>query len=92
MKKAAPAKESGLHNMQLDTNSFDMTTHEAFMMDDLLPLVVGYARANNHPTEAAALATLAAMTTILIAKGFILNDLRDFLAALTAHNAPEGLQ
>lgn len=64
MKKAAPAKENGLHNTQPNISSFDMKNHETFLMDEVLPLVIGYAHHNNHPTEAAALATMAAMTTI----------------------------
>ncbi|SDN96358.1 MULTISPECIES: hypothetical protein [Pseudomonadaceae] len=93
MKKAAPAKESGLHSMQSDTNSFDMTAHEAFMMNDLLPMVVGYARSNNHPTEAAALAALAAMVAILSTKGYTVPELSNFVAVFAVtHDAPEGLQ
>lgn len=92
-KPLAPGeKQSGLDQMQDDSSSFDMATHEAFMLDELLPLVVGYAQGNNHPTEAAALATMAAMTTVLTAKGFTLKQLSGFLATLTAHDAPEGLQ
>lgn len=73
-------------------DSFDMDNHEAFLMDELLPMVIGYARNNNHPTEAAALATLAAMTTVLTSKGYTLDELRGFLAAFTAHPASEVLQ
>ena len=93
MKKAAPVKESGLEMMQGNSSAWNMETHEQFLLNELLPLVIGYAKRNGHPTAAAALASFLALSTILQDKGFTRADL---IAALdpsrAIHDAPEGLQ
>lgn len=50
-------------------DSSDMATHETFILDDLLPLVVGHAKAEGHPTEMVALACFLSLSTILLRKG-----------------------
>lgn len=49
--------------------SNDMATHEAFVLGDLLPLVVGHAKSEGHPTEMVALACFLSLGTALQAKG-----------------------
>ena len=49
--------------------SNDMATHEVFVLGDLLPLVVGHAKAEGHPTEMVALACFLSLSTVLQAKG-----------------------
>ncbi|WP_312724135.1 hypothetical protein [Stutzerimonas kunmingensis] len=72
---------------------FDAHTHEPFMMDQLLPLVVDYAHANGYPTATAAMAAFMAMATILQHKGLTRTDLMSVLDTTCAnHDAPEGLQ
>ena len=51
------------------TDSADMATHETFILADLLPLVVGHAKAEGHPTEMVALACFLSLSTILLRKG-----------------------
>ena len=45
--------------------SNDMATHEVFVLGDLLPLVVGHAKAEGHPTEMVALACFLSLSTVL---------------------------
>ena len=94
MKKAAPVKESGLEMMQGNSSAWNMETHEQFLLDELLPLVVGYAKRNGHPTEAAALASFLALSTVLQSKGATLANLTASIEAsrMDIHAAPEGLQ
>lgn len=51
------------------SDSADMATHETFILSDLLPLVVGHAKAEGHPTEMVALACFLSLSTILLRKG-----------------------
>lgn len=74
------------------SDPFDIGTHEDFMLDEVLPLVVRYAHANQYPTEAAALAALAAVTTILTAKGFTTEELYSFMVAFEAGVNGETIQ
>ena len=94
MKKAAPVKESGLEMMQANSSSWFMESHEQFILDELVPLVVGYAKRNGHPTEAAALASFLALSTVLQSKGATLANLTASIGAsrMDIHSAPEGLQ
>ena len=94
MKKAAPAKESGLYNMQPDTNSFDMTTHMDFGLDQLLPMIVGYAKGNGHPTQAALVASFLILTTAMHANGVTRDEIDRLVdtACPSFMAAPEGLQ
>lgn len=69
--------------------------HEAFILDELLPRIVGYASASNTPTEVVALASFLSLATILQAKGLSRASLMQCIdgARLPAiHEAPEGLQ
>lgn len=94
-KPLAPGKkQSGLEMMQGNSSSWVMETHEQFLLDELLPLVVGYAKRNGHPTEAAALASFLALSTVLQSKGATLANLTASIGAsrMDIHHAPEGLQ
>lgn len=48
---------------------YRMEDHEEFIFDQLLPLIIGYARTCNIPTEVAALAAFLSLATVLQAKG-----------------------
>ena len=94
-KPLAPGeKQSGLKEMQVNSSSWLMESHEQFILDELLPLVVGYAKRNGHPTEAVALASFLALSTVLQSKGATLANLTASIGAssMNIHNAPEGLQ
>ncbi|MGP3792518.1 hypothetical protein [Pseudomonas sp. B392_1p] len=68
--------------------------HEAFILDELLPHIIGYARASNTPTEVVAMACFLSLATILQAKGLSRESLRQCIngARLPIHDAPEELQ
>lgn len=68
--------------------------HEPFIFDQLLPLIVGYARASNTPSEVVALASFLSLATILQAKGLSRDTLLQCIDGArlpTIHEAPEGL-
>lgn len=68
--------------------------HEAFILDVLLPQIVGYASASNTPTEVVALASFMTLATILHSKGLSRNTLMQCIDGSllpTIHEAPEGL-
>ncbi|MDI3274858.1 hypothetical protein [Pseudomonas sp. AL03] len=65
--------------------SNDMATHEAFVLGDLLPLVVGHAKSEGHPTEMVALACFLSLSTVLQAKGIPRESL---VQGITASNVP----
>ncbi|MBA1238722.1 hypothetical protein G7015_09565 [Pseudomonas kunmingensis] len=94
MKKAAPVKESGLGMMPANSNSWNIETHEQFLLSELLPLVIGYAKGNRHPSSAAALASFITLSTVLQSEGFTRNSLIASIDAsrMDIHNAPEVLQ
>ncbi|MNR20731.1 hypothetical protein D3C85_1375880 [compost metagenome] len=71
-----------------------MDDHEPFIFDQLLPLVVGYARTSNIPSEVAALAAFLSLATVLQAKGLSRSTLVacSDAARLPTHDAPEVLQ
>lgn len=94
MKKAAPVKESGLEVVQAQFSPWCMEAHEQFLLHELLPLVVGYAKRNGYPTEATALASFSALATILQSKGASRASLIASIDAsrMETHDAPEGLQ
>ena len=48
---------------------YRMEDHEEFIFDQLLPLIIGYARTCNIPTEVAALAAFLSLATVLPAQG-----------------------
>ena len=66
-------------------DSADMATHETFILADLLPLVVGHAKAEGHPTEMVALACFLSLSTILLRKGIPREAL---IQGIDASNAP----
>ncbi|MCL7462207.1 hypothetical protein [Pseudomonas sp. NW5] len=67
--------------------------HEPFIFEQLLPLIVGYARASNTPSEVVTMAAWLCLSTILQAKGLGRDTLLKALdaARLDVHEAPEGL-
>ena len=68
--------------------------HEGFILDELLPRIVVYARASSTPSEVVALACFLGLATILQAKGLGRDTLLKALDASrlpTIHEAPEGL-
>lgn len=68
--------------------------HEAFILDVLLPQIVGHARASHTPTEVVALASFLSLATILQAKGLSRASLMQCIDGArlpTIHEAPEGL-
>lgn len=73
-------------------DSFDMETHEPFLQEELLPLIINYAWRDNHPDYAAVLAALAAVTVYLSAKGFTQDELMSFMAAFVVTTGPETIQ
>ena len=66
-------------------DSADMATHEVFVLGDLLPLVVGHAKAEGHPTEMVALACFLSLSTVLQAKGITREAL---VQGITASSVP----
>lgn len=42
----------------MTTNSFDMASHMDFGLNQLLPMVAGYAHSSGHPPQAALVASL----------------------------------
>lgn len=68
--------------------------HDAFLMDDLLPAVVGYADSKEVPPDVVAFAVFLAMATMLQANGVGRDTLMHAVDALQylTHNAPEVLQ
>lgn len=71
-----------------------MEDHEPFIFDQLLPLVVGYARTSNIPLEVAALSAFLSLATVLLAKGLSRCTLIACIdaARLPTHDASEVLQ
>lgn len=71
-----------------------MDKHEKFLLDDLLPALVGHARRVGCDPDEAALASFMALGTLLIERGFSADSLMVAIkaSALTTHDAPEGLQ
>lgn len=68
--------------------------HAAFLMDDLLPAVVGYADSKGVPTEVVAFAVFMAMATIIRANGVGRDTIMRAVDAMhcPTHDAPEVLQ
>lgn len=73
---------------------YRMEDHEEFIFDQLLPLIIGYARTCNIPTEVAALAAFLSLATVLQAKGLNRGTLINCIdsARLPTHDKPEVLQ
>ncbi|WP_455229838.1 hypothetical protein [Geopseudomonas aromaticivorans] len=69
--------------------------HEAFILDTLLPGIVGYARTSGTPSEVVVMACWMSLSTILQTKGLSRDTLMRAIDASrlpTIHEAPEGLQ
>ena len=69
--------------------------HEDFILDTLLPLIVGHAQTSNTPSEVVVMAAWLALSTILQHKGLSRDSLMQCIDASrlpTIHEAPEGLQ
>ena len=75
-------------------NNNPMQKHEAFILDDLLPVVATHARSVGVSLDEAALASFLALGTILLSKGFTDVSLLAAIkaSALTTHDAPKGMQ
>ncbi|MCY1546950.1 hypothetical protein D9M68_829800 [compost metagenome] len=67
--------------------------HEAFIFDQLLPLIVGYARDSGTPSEVVVFACWLYLSNILQAQGLGRETLIKGLDATRpdVHEAPEGL-
>lgn len=79
--------------MSLHTK-FSIEEHEAFILDQLLPLIVDYANASKAPTEVVALTCWLSLSTILQSKGFTHSVLMQCLENSrppSAYETPEGL-
>lgn len=68
--------------------------HSAFLLDDLLPAIVGYADSKGVPTEVVAFAAFMAMATIIRAKGVGRDAIIRAVDAMyrPTHEAPEAMQ
>ena len=68
--------------------------HSAFLLDDLLPAIVGYADSKGVPTEVVAFAAFLAMATIIRSKGVGRETINKALDAMhcPTHEAPEAMQ
>ncbi|PNF71624.1 hypothetical protein CXK96_16860 [Stutzerimonas stutzeri] len=80
--------------MPADYSQPQFQDHEQFILDQLLPLIVGYARTSGAQSEVVALCSFMSLSTVLQAKGM---DRATLVAAIDAsrlqmHDAPEGLQ
>ncbi len=74
--------------------SYCMDTHEEFILDELLPLIVNHAAKNHHPADAVALASFLALGTILQSNGMDRDSLVFAIDAslLPTHDLPETVQ
>ncbi len=75
-------------------NSHRAEDHSAFLLDDLLPAIVGYADSKGVPTEVVAFAAFLAMATIIRSKGVGRETIIKALDAMhcPTHEAPEAMQ
>lgn len=75
-------------------NGHRVEDHAAFLFDDLLPAIVGYAHSKGVPTEVVAFAVLLAMAAMLQANGVGRDTIVHAVGAMPGptHNAPEVLQ
>ncbi|MBV2179909.1 MAG: hypothetical protein KUL86_01590 [Castellaniella sp.] len=70
------------------------TNHEAFILDVVLPVIMGQARAVNCDPLEAALAVFMSLGTLLLTRGYTPDSLLQAIraSAVTTHDAPGGLQ
>lgn len=75
-------------------NGHRVEDHEAFLLDDLLPAIVGYAHSKGVPTEVVAFAAFMAMGTIIRSRGVGRDVIIRAIDAmhLPTHEASEVLQ
>lgn len=75
-------------------NGHQVEDHATFLMDDLLPAVVGYADSKGVPTEVVAFAVFMAMATIIRANGVGRDIIMRAVDAMhcPTHDVPEVLQ
>ena len=94
MKKAAPAKDSGPQNMPADYSPHQFQDHEQFILNQLLPLIAGHARASGTPSDVIALVSFLSLSTILQAKGMGRASLMAAIdgSHLPIHDGPEAMQ
>lgn len=68
--------------------------HSSFLLDDLIPAIIGYADSKGVPTEVVAFAAFMAMCTIIRHKGVGRETIIRAIDAMhcPTHEAPEVLQ
>ena len=71
-----------------------MINHEAFILDVVLPVIMGQARTVNCDPLEAVMAVFMALGTLLLTRGLTPESLLQAIlaSAATTHEAPEGLQ
>lgn len=67
--------------------------HEAFLLDEMLPCLVGYANSSQTPAEVVVMAAFLSLATILQSNGLGRDTLMKAIdaARLNPHDAPGGL-
>lgn len=75
-------------------NRHHIDDHHQFITEQLLPLIVGYARKSSTPSDVVVLASFLSLSTILQARGLSRATLISAVDAsrLPIYAAPEGLQ
>lgn len=71
-----------------------MTKHEDFILDAILPAIMGHARAIDCDPLEAALAVFMSLGTLLLTRGCTPDSLLAAIhgSTIATHDAPEGLQ
>ncbi|MBV2134066.1 hypothetical protein KRX52_14900 [Pseudomonas sp. MAP12] len=74
-------------------NNHRIEEHREFVLEQLIPLIVGHARNSGSPSEAVTLASFFALATILQAEGMSRSTLLQAIdtARLSEHEASEVL-
>jgi len=93
MKKAAPAKDSGLQNMPADY-SHSNNAHVQFIQNEALPSITRHAITQSDEPTVVALAVFLSLASALENNGVPRNVLAQLVAnpPIETHSAPEGLQ
>ncbi|MCQ2028799.1 hypothetical protein [Stutzerimonas zhaodongensis] len=93
MKKAAPAKESGLQNMPADYSQSN-NAHVQFIQNELLPSITRHARNQGDEPTLVALAVFLSLSSALENNGMPRSVLAELVATspIETHCAPEALQ
>ncbi|MNG29592.1 hypothetical protein D3C84_1150510 [compost metagenome] len=76
-----------------DLNNHSIEEHQEFVLDQLIPLIVGYARTSGSQSKVVVLASFFALVTILHAEGMQRSALIQAVdaASLSEPKAPEVL-